>query len=84
MTTSATFAVFSVGACLVQRLTTIYVTAPGSTGKMLENGTVITPKILSKAVIIPTAAEAAAPFVVPRFQMMPPSSGTSVPESIMV
>lgn len=51
---------------------------------MLENGTVITPKILSKAVIIPTAAEAAAPFVVPRFQMMPPSSGTSVPESIMV
>lgn len=28
---------------------------------MLENGTVITPKILSSAVIIPTAAEAAAP-----------------------
>ena len=51
---------------------------------MLENGTVITPKMLSSAVIMPTAADAAAPFVVPRFQMMPPSSGTSVPESIMV
>ena len=59
---------FSVGACFVHKLTTMNATIPGTMGKTLAKGTVMIPKMLNIAVMMPAAAEAAAPFVVPRFQ----------------